>query len=76
MAFEVKIPQLGVTMQEGTLVEWLKSDGDAVVAGDPIYLLETDKAENEIVSPSDGVLRTKVEAGETYPVGTIVAVIE
>lgn len=76
MAFEVKIPQLGVTMQEGVLVEWLRSDGDSVSAGDPIYLLETDKAENEVEAPTDGVLRVKVEQGETYPVGTLVAVIE
>ena len=76
MAFEVKIPQLGVTMQEGVLVEWLRSDGDSVSAGDPIYLLETDKAENEVEAPTDGVLRVKAEQGETYPVGTLVAVIE
>ena len=63
-------------MQEGVLVEWLRSDGDSVSAGDPIYLLETDKAENEVEAPTDGVLRVKVEQGETYPVGTLVAVIE
>ena len=52
------------------------ADGDSVSAGDPIYLLETDKAENEVEAPTDGVLRVKVEQGETYPVGTLVAVIE
>lgn len=76
MAVEVKIPQLGVTMEEGTLSEWLAEEGASVSKGESIYLLETDKTETEIEAPSDGVLRIKVAEGEAYPVGTIVAEIE
>lgn len=76
MATEVSIPQLGVTMQEGFLEEWLVEDGVTVTTGDPIYLLGTDKSENEIEAPADGVLRIKQSEGETYTVGTVVAVIE
>lgn len=78
MAVEVSIPQLGVAMQEGAIVEWLAADGAAVRAGDPLYLLETDKAQNEIEAPADGTLRIKVEADPDgmHPIGTVVAVIE
>ncbi len=69
---ELSIPQLGVTMVDGTLSEWLVADGTAVRAGDGIYLLETDKTETEIEAPIDGVLRIKAEAGETYLVGTVI----
>ncbi|GAB2964727.1 lipoyl domain-containing protein [Amycolatopsis acidiphila] len=72
MAFELNIPQLGVSMTEGELVEWLVEDGAGVRAGDPVYLLATDKTETEIEAPVDGVLRIKAEPGETYPVGTVV----
>ncbi|HVW44611.1 MAG TPA: biotin/lipoyl-containing protein [Amycolatopsis sp.] len=71
MAFELSIPQLGVTMTEGTLSQWLVEDGGTVHAGDPIYLLETDKTETEIEAPVDGVLRIKAEPGD-YAVGTVV----
>ncbi|MEV6348278.1 lipoyl domain-containing protein [Actinoplanes sp. NPDC051851] len=76
MAVEVRIPQLGVTMQEGELVEWLVADGATVSTGDPIYVLGTDKADNEIEAPADGVLRIKVQERETCEVGTLVAEIE
>ena len=70
---EVRIPKLGVSMSEGTLVEWLGSDGETVAAGAPIYLLETDKVESEIESPMGGVVRLLVPHGETYAVGTLIA---
>ena len=73
---DVNIPRLGVAMTEGVLVEWLVDDGAAVDAGTPMYRLETDKVENEIEAPAAGTVRRLAEAGETYPVGTIVARIE
>lgn len=78
MAVEVSIPQLGVAMQEGSIVEWLAADGAAVRAGDPLYLLETDKAQNEIEAPADGTLAIKLQADPDvmHPIGTVVAVIE
>lgn len=70
---DVRIPKLGVAMQEGTLVEWLVADGDEVAAGTPIYRLETDKVENDVEAPAGGVIRLVAEAGGIYPVGTTVA---
>jgi pyruvate/2-oxoglutarate dehydrogenase complex dihydrolipoamide acyltransferase (E2) component len=73
MAAELAIPQLGVTMTEGVLSEWLVEDGAAVTEGQAVYLLETDKTETEIEAPVAGTLHIKVEAGNTYSVGTVVA---
>jgi pyruvate/2-oxoglutarate dehydrogenase complex dihydrolipoamide acyltransferase (E2) component len=75
MASELAIPQLGVTMTEGVLTEWLVEDGATVSAGQAVYVLETDKSETEIESPVAGALSIKVEAGATYDVGTVVAEI-
>jgi len=76
MATELAIPQLGVTMTEGALTEWLVEDGASVSAGQAVYLLETDKSETEIEAPIDGTLRIKEQPGATYPVGTVVGVVE
>ncbi len=76
MATVISIPKLGVSMEEGTLVEWLVPDGATVAAGDAIYRLETDKVENDVEAPVAGVLRQSGVAGETYEVGTPVGVIE
>lgn len=76
MTTEVRIPQLGVTMQEGEIAEWFVEEGAAVKAGDPLYLLESDKTSSDIESPTDGILRIKAAEGASYPVGTLVAEIE
>jgi pyruvate/2-oxoglutarate dehydrogenase complex dihydrolipoamide acyltransferase (E2) component len=75
VADEIRIPQLGITMTAGTLSEWLVSDGEDVVAGQPLYILGTDKIETEIESPVAGIIRIRAESGSDYPVGTIVAEI-
>jgi pyruvate/2-oxoglutarate dehydrogenase complex dihydrolipoamide acyltransferase (E2) component len=72
----VSIPKLGWTMEEGTVTEWLVDDGGTVAEGDPLYVLESDKVENEIVAPASGVLRQSAVAGESYPVGTQIGTIE
>lgn len=72
----ISIPKLGWTMEEGTLTEWLVEDGAPVTAGEPLYLLETDKVENEIEAPATGLLRQAATAGEVYPVGTEIGTIE
>jgi pyruvate/2-oxoglutarate dehydrogenase complex dihydrolipoamide acyltransferase (E2) component len=76
VAVTISIPKLGVAMTEGSLVEWLVEDGATVAAGEPLYLLETDKVENEIEAPTSGVVRVMVAAGAVYPVGTKIAEIE
>lgn len=76
MTVPISIPKLGVSMTEGTLVEWLVADGDTVNVGDILYRVETDKVENEIEAPSAGVIRITGEEGETYEVGTQIGLIE
>lgn len=75
MAAELAIPQLGVTMTEGVLAEWLVADGTAVATGQPVYVLETEKTQTEIEAPADGTLSIMAQAGETYGVGTVVGEI-
>jgi len=67
---------LSPTMEEGQLVQWLKSEGDEVSHGDILAEIETDKATMELVARGDGVLRKIfVEAGGVAPVGSVIAVI-
>ena len=56
MATEVKLPRLGQGMESGTIVKWLKSEGDAVKKGEPLYELETEKVTQEVEAEADGVL--------------------
>ena len=55
MANEVKLPRLGQGMETGNIVKWLKSEGDAVKKGDPLYELDTDKVTQEVEATADGV---------------------
>ena len=71
-AVEIRIPKLGMEMTEGTLGRWLAGDGAAVAQDEPLYLLETDKVETEITSPSAGVLHHIGEEGITYAVGEVI----
>ncbi len=71
----LKIPKGAVSMQEGTIVEWLVSDGDKVSVGQHIYDIETEKSTIEIESPFDGTIKILVPAGETLAVGHPVAEI-
>ena len=76
MATEVLLPKLGFSMNEGTLTEWLVPDGGRAVEGQPLYALESDKSTNEVESPATGTLKILKETGETYEVGTVLAVIQ
>jgi 2-oxoglutarate dehydrogenase E2 component (dihydrolipoamide succinyltransferase) len=75
VATTLKIPKLGVTITEATLVEWLVAEGDEVEVGTPIYVLATDKVDNEVESPVAGRIELLVEADALYPVGTRIATI-
>jgi pyruvate/2-oxoglutarate dehydrogenase complex dihydrolipoamide acyltransferase (E2) component len=75
MGTPVCIPKLGIGMTEGALTQWLVADGDLVEAGTPLYVLETDKVENEVEAVAAGVVRLGADAGNTYPVGMQVAEI-
>ena len=56
MANEVKLPRLGQGMESGTIVKWLKAEGDQVEKGEPLYELDTDKVTQEVEAEADGVL--------------------
>ena len=78
MAVDVVMPRLGWTMEEGTLVEWTRQDGDAVAAGEVIMLVESDKAVTEVESFDEGILRIPPDSpppGTTVPIGTLLAFI-
>lgn len=73
VAIEVVLPKIGFTMNEAVLAEWLLPDGCDVSEGQPLYVMESNKASEEIPSPGAGRLRILKEAGETYSVGTVLA---
>ncbi len=77
MATEVRLPQYGMTMHEGTIVSWLKDVGDPVAEGETIAEVETDKLTMEVPAPVSGVLsRIDVEPGTTVAVHARIALIE
>src|ERR1700737_55871 len=70
------MPMLGLTMEEGTVAEWLKQEGDTVKKDEPLLTVEMDKGTQEVPSPVAGVLRRiVVQAGTTVPVKTLIAEI-
>jgi pyruvate/2-oxoglutarate dehydrogenase complex dihydrolipoamide acyltransferase (E2) component len=69
------MPKIGFSMEEGTLAQWLLADGVEVTLGQPLYTLESDKSTQEIESPANGILKIMAAAGETYPVGHLLAQI-
>jgi pyruvate dehydrogenase E2 component (dihydrolipoamide acetyltransferase) len=75
MATEVKLPRLGQGMESGTIVRWLKTEGDAVSKGEPLYELDTDKVTQEVEADSDGVLLKIVISDGEVDVGTTVGII-
>ncbi len=75
MATEVKLPRLGQGMESGTIVKWLKSEGDKVEKGEPLYELDTDKVTQEVEAEASGVLlKIAISEGEVE-VGKTIAVI-
>ncbi len=72
MAAEFIMPKLGLTMESGTIESWLVPDGTAVVAGEPVASIETDKVVTEIESSGTGVLRYVATPGSTYDCGELI----
>jgi pyruvate/2-oxoglutarate dehydrogenase complex dihydrolipoamide acyltransferase (E2) component len=71
------MPQMGVSVAEGTILEWKKEPGDSVEADEPIVEISTDKVETEVPAPGAGRLKeVLVQVGETVDVGTVLAIIE
>src|SRR4051812_16276048 len=73
VASEVKLPRLGQGMEAGTIVKWLKSEGDKVEKGEPLYELDTDKVTQEVEADFSGtLLKIALESGKA-PVGETIA---
>ena len=76
MPTNVIMPALGVAQQTGTLLKWLKAEGQSVSKGEPLMEIETDKATVEIEAPASGVLAHVIaQAGDEVPVGQRIALI-
>src|SRR5687767_15745246 len=76
MANQVTLPRLGQGMEPGTIVRWLKSEGDRVEKGEPLYELDTEKVTQEIEADASGILlRILAKEDEEIDVGKAVAVI-
>jgi len=76
IAVDVVMPQMGVSVSEGTIIRWLKAEGDPVRADEALLEISTDKVDTEVPCPADGVLgEFLVHEGETVPVGTVLATI-
>jgi pyruvate/2-oxoglutarate dehydrogenase complex dihydrolipoamide acyltransferase (E2) component len=72
----LKLPKLAVSMQEGTIVEWLAEAGATVTVGQPLFVIESEKTSTEVESPFAGTFRPLAQLDETYAVGTPIAEIE
>ena len=73
---EVVMPQMGVSVSEGTITKWLRQVGDPIGRDEPLLEISTDKVDTEVPSPAEGiVVQIVVAEGETVEVGTVLAVI-
>ena len=76
MATEVIMPKVDMVMDEGTLVEWLREEGEHVNKGEPLFIILTDKANIEIEAPADGVLAgVRAQPGDVVPVTEVLAYV-
>lgn len=76
MATEVIMPKVDMVMETGTFVEWLKKEGEHVNKGDPLFVIDTDKAAIEMESPADGILSgVKAKLNDVIPVTEVIAYI-
>ena len=77
MRIKVKLPKLGLTIEEATVREWLKKVGDEVAEGEVIAAIEADKATFELPAPASGrIVQILVAVEDTVEVGSDIAVIE
>ena len=76
MLYEVVMPQLGMTMTEGSVLRWFKQAGDRVEKGEPLLEVQTDKVDMEVEAPCSGIVsQVFVPAEKVVPVGSIIALI-
>lgn len=76
MATNVILPALGMAQDTGKIVEWLKAEGEQVIAGEPLVVIETDKSAVDLEAPASGILtQITASAGDEVPVAQVIAVI-
>ncbi len=76
MATRLDMPQLGLTMEKGTILQWLKAEGERVEKGQPVVLIQTEKVEYEVEAPGGGtLLRVVAKEGTELPVGGLMGVL-
>jgi pyruvate dehydrogenase E2 component (dihydrolipoamide acetyltransferase) len=76
MAMRLDVPQLGLTMETGTILQWVKAEGDKVEKGQPVVVIQTDKVEYEVEAPVAGtLLKIAAKEGTELPVGSLMGVI-
>lgn len=75
MATEFLMPKLGLTMEEGTIVQWLVPDGGDVTPGMPVLQIETDKVESDVEAPAPGRLHRLGDVGDTFRCGDVIALL-
>ena len=73
MAADVLMPRLNDSMEEGTILRWLRTDGEAIARGDELVEIETDKSTVTYAAEAEGVLQVVAAVGETLPVGAVIA---
>lgn len=76
MTVDVKVPEVGESVREALLAQWLKRDGETVRKDEILFVIETDKVTLEISAPADGVLKILIGEGQTVAVGTVVGSID
>ncbi|HSS72906.1 MAG TPA: biotin/lipoyl-containing protein [Gaiellaceae bacterium] len=77
MAYELKLPSLAAEMEYGTVLRWLKSEGDPVAEGEPLVEVEAEKANHELESPVSGRIESLLaEEGDELKVGAVLAIID
>ncbi len=77
MLYEVTMPKLGMTMEEGEIVEWHVKEGDYVREGDLVLTILTEKATVDIESPISGrVVEIRAQPGQVVPIGEVIAVVD
>ncbi len=75
MATNFQMPKLGLTMEEGTIVQWLVPSGGAISPGDAVLVVATDKVETEVEAVVAGLLHHRGAVGDTFPCGAVIGVV-
>jgi pyruvate dehydrogenase E2 component (dihydrolipoamide acetyltransferase) len=77
VAYELKLPSLAAEMEYGTVLRWLKAEGDSIAEGEPLVEVEAEKANHELESPVSGRIESLLaEEGDELKVGAVLAIID